>query len=295
MDGGRSQDILDAWLSSVDTALAEASSPDLEGLIDELGPDGDIDPAALGFDPEQEAEFLDGALGNLYMFGALEENEAASVPLPVLAASMVVPDEMEDPSDAVLEEVTEVMLRLDGHFRLLTSTGLIDYEPVDEALIEEAEDGTDDGESGPAAELDPEEVSRYGLVRLTPSASSGSAPGCSTPVPTPRPPGTWPAGPPPICWRRSSGTPTPPPAARPTSGSAGASPPTPPVNCCRPPAVTTAVPPAADWSPSRPSASWERRPNPPSVTSWTTVNSAAWPGSGSPSAAPPTFPPRTRI
>ncbi|WP_405732498.1 hypothetical protein OG607_35635 [Streptomyces sp. NBC_01537] len=171
LEGGQPQEVLDVWLSAVESALAEAAAPDLEGLLDEMAMDGDTgaDPDATDFDPEEEAEFLDGALGNLYLFTALEENESGAVPLPVLAASMVVPDEMEDPTDAVLEEVTEVMMRLDEHFRLLAPTGLIDYEPVDEALIQEAED--DDaaavGPVGPG-ELDPEEVSRYGLVRLTP-------------------------------------------------------------------------------------------------------------------------------
>ncbi|TKA09752.1 hypothetical protein [Actinacidiphila oryziradicis] len=167
LDGGRPQDVLEVWLAAVETALAEAASPDLEGLLDDLGPDGEVDQDATGWDPEEEAEFLDGALGNLYLFSALEENETGTVPLPVLAASMVVPEEMEDPTDAVLEEVTEVMMRLDEHFRLLISTGLIDYEPVDEALIEE-EDLEDDEAATTMQQLDPDEVSRYGLVRLTP-------------------------------------------------------------------------------------------------------------------------------
>jgi hypothetical protein len=172
LDGGQPQAVLEVWLSAVETAVAEAAAPDLEGLLDDLAQDGEADPDAMGYDPEEEAEFLDGALGNLYLFTALEENESGAVPLPVLAASMVVPDEMEDPTDAVLEEVTEVMMRLDEHFRLLASTGVIDYEPVDEALIQEAEESEAEAEAagGPigSAELDPEEVSRYGLVRLTP-------------------------------------------------------------------------------------------------------------------------------
>jgi hypothetical protein len=182
LDGGQPQEILDVWLSAVETALAEAAAPDLEGLLDDLALDGEGGPDETDdadYDPEQEAEFLDGALANLYLFTALEENESGSVPLPVLAASLVVPDEMEDPTDAVLEEVTDVMMRLDEHFRLLASTGLIDYEPVDEALIEEAQESEEpegsevsrQGAGAPpvtAGELDPEEVSRYGLVRLTP-------------------------------------------------------------------------------------------------------------------------------
>jgi hypothetical protein len=169
LDGGRPEDVLEVWLAALETALAESASPGLEEFFDELGPDAEPEPGVLGWDPEEETEFLDGALGNLYLFSALEENEAGTVPLPVLAASMVVPDEMEEPTDAVLEEVTEVMMRLDEHFRLLESTGLIDYEPVDEALIEEeGEEGQESASAGVPPRLDPDEVSRYGLVRLTP-------------------------------------------------------------------------------------------------------------------------------
>jgi hypothetical protein len=79
---------------------------------------------------------------------------------------------MEQPSDEVLEEVTEVMMRLDDHFRLLAPTGLLDYQPVDEALIEDDGDGDAVGEAG-ADELDEEEISRYGMVRLTPLGVHG--------------------------------------------------------------------------------------------------------------------------
>lgn len=165
---GEPQDVLDVWLAAAEATLAEAASPDLEQLPDDLG---DVDEHE--WDPEEEAEFLDTALANLYTLMALDDGSEATqgaVPLPVLAASLVVPEEMEQPSDAVLEEVTEVMMRLDDHFRVLAPSGLVDYQPVDEALIEE------DEEPGPQAqggELDPEELSRYGLVRLTPLGVHG--------------------------------------------------------------------------------------------------------------------------
>ncbi|SFF17288.1 hypothetical protein SAMN05216251_10998 [Actinacidiphila alni] len=181
--GGDPQDVLDIWLAAAETALAEAAAPDFESLR-EVMEDGDqVLLDELDWDPEEEAEFLDSALANLYALMAMEAAEAAdapgdgpvdepgSVPLPVLAASLVVPDEMEQPSDAVLEEVTEVMMRLDDHFRLLATSGLLDYQPVDEALIEEAED--EEAPGGAGEELDPEEVSRYGLVRLTPLGVHG--------------------------------------------------------------------------------------------------------------------------
>lgn len=170
LDSGDPREILDVWLSAVDGALADAAAPDLEALLGEMG-DGDYGAQSLDWDSEEEAEFLGDALGNLYMFSAMEDGEGApAVPLPVLAASMVVPDEMQDPSDAVLEQVTEVMLRLDDHFRLLAPTGLIEYEPVDDALIEEAEadNGTGTEPAAPVRDIDPAEVSRYGMVRLTP-------------------------------------------------------------------------------------------------------------------------------
>jgi hypothetical protein len=33
LDGGRPQEVLEVWLAAVETALAEAASPDLEGLL----------------------------------------------------------------------------------------------------------------------------------------------------------------------------------------------------------------------------------------------------------------------
>lgn len=187
---GDPREILDIWLAAAECVLAEAAAPDFEGLRHVLD-DGDrslLDE--LDWDPEEEAEFLDTALANLYALMAMDEGTGAgpepgaghgpaaavagggAVPLPVLAASLVVPDEMDQPSDAVLEEVTEVMMRLDDHFRLLAPTGLLDYQPVDEALIEE-EDGEDGGAGPVADDLDLAEISRYGMVRLTPLGLHG--------------------------------------------------------------------------------------------------------------------------
>ncbi|MDJ0345481.1 hypothetical protein QMK19_19740 [Streptomyces sp. H10-C2] len=171
LTAGEPQDVLEVWLATAETALAEAASPDFEGLRaaiggdDQDGEDGVLDLDALDWDPEEESEFLDAALANLYAYSAMEEDGHESVPLPVLAASLVVPEDMDDPTDAILEEVTEVMMRLDDHFRLLAPTGLIEYQPVDDALIEETDEEEAEALSG---ELDPEEISRYGMVRLTP-------------------------------------------------------------------------------------------------------------------------------
>ncbi len=217
VEKGDPDEILDLWLSAAESALAEAAALDLESLrgasgeepedLDAAGrdaadgPDGEgTDGAAragrasrtrrgsaegerpaledAAWDPEEEAEFLDSALVNLYALTAMDaavpdaqRPQGGAVPLPVLAASLVVPDEMEQPSDAVLEEVTEVMMRLDGHFRLLAPTGLLDYQPVDETLIEE--DGEPDAAATDLEDLDPEEISRYGMVKLTPLGLHG--------------------------------------------------------------------------------------------------------------------------
>lgn len=74
---------------------------------------------------------------------------------------MVVPDDMGEPTDDVLEQVSDAMMRLDEQFRLLEPIGLVEYQPVDEALM--AEEGEE-----PAPPVDDEDVTRYGMVRLTP-------------------------------------------------------------------------------------------------------------------------------
>ncbi|MET8010514.1 hypothetical protein ABZU86_17550 [Streptomyces sp. NPDC005271] len=167
---GSPQDILDIWLDGFATVLADAAAPDLGDIVDRISEGGELDLDAIDWNPEEEAEFLDGVLGNLYLLTALDEEAAVgSVPLPALVASMIIPDDMEEPTDDILEEVSEAMVRLDDQFRLLAPTGLIDYQPVDEALIEEV-----DGEgriNGPEAARpidDEEDVTRYGMVRLTP-------------------------------------------------------------------------------------------------------------------------------
>ncbi|GGU19633.1 hypothetical protein [Streptomyces coeruleorubidus] len=159
LTGGSPQDVLAVWLAALETVLADASVPDLDGLVAE---DGEVDLSALDWDPEAEAEFLDGVLGNLYLLTAGEDTPAdAPVPLPALAASVIVPSDMGEPTNDVLEQVSEAMMRLDDQFRMLEPVGLVAYRPVDEALMAEAEEE-------PAAPVDDTDVSRYGMVRLTP-------------------------------------------------------------------------------------------------------------------------------
>ncbi|MFE9564694.1 hypothetical protein ACFYM0_26720 [Streptomyces sp. NPDC006487] len=177
--GGAPGDVLDLWLAALDTVLADAAVPALDDLVDALDAGGEIDFDQLDWNPRREADFLDGVLANLYLLAVAEGGTAdGPVPLPVLAASMVVPDDMGEPTDAVLEQVSDAMMRLDDQFRQLEPIGLVEFRPVDEELMAEAEDeeflasagasaGPGSG-SGPGSAPDEEDVSRYGLVRLTP-------------------------------------------------------------------------------------------------------------------------------
>ncbi|WP_420081175.1 hypothetical protein ACN6AT_27210 [Streptomyces sp. JL4002] len=168
--GGAPGDVLDLWLAALDTVLADAAVPDLDDLVDALDAGGEIDFHRLDWNPGREADFLDGVLTNLYLLTVAGGGAAdRPVPLPVLAASMVVPDGMGDPTDAVLEQVSDAMMRLDDQFRQLEPIGLVEFRPVDEELMAEAGDeeiaaGTAGGDG---ADED-EDVSRYGMVRLTP-------------------------------------------------------------------------------------------------------------------------------
>ncbi|MGW7515547.1 hypothetical protein ACWGJ2_08125 [Streptomyces sp. NPDC054796] len=176
---GTPAEVLDLWQGGLETVLADAATPSFEellgGLESAVGEDGQIDPDSIDLDsmdwnPEEEADFLDSALGNLYLLTVTDSAVAggAMVPLPVLAASMIVPEDMDEPTDDVLEEVSAAMMKLDEQFRILEPTGLLAYQPVDEALTQEAEEGGELPE-----ELDEEDVSRYGMVRLTPLGLHG--------------------------------------------------------------------------------------------------------------------------
>ncbi|WP_066954052.1 hypothetical protein [Streptomyces lushanensis] len=164
LTSGSPQDVLALWLDALDVVFADATAPVLDDLAAAIGEDGEIDFESLDWDPESEAEFLEGVLGNLYLLTVADGDGASGpVPLPVLAASMIVPDDMGEPTDDVLEQVSEAMMRLDDQFRLLEPVGLVSYVPVDEALMEEDAGGAD--ASLPVGE---EDVARYGMVRLTP-------------------------------------------------------------------------------------------------------------------------------
>ncbi|WP_250289954.1 hypothetical protein [Streptomyces atroolivaceus] len=162
LTSGSPQDVLAIWLDGLEAVHADATAPAFDDFADLIGEDGSVDFDALDWDPEEEAEFLDGVLGNLYLLTLSEAGPAdAPVPLPALAASMVVPEDMGEPTDDVLEQVSEAMMRLDDQFRVLEPIGIVEYRPVDETLLtEEGEEAT------PPA--DDEDVTRYGMVKLTP-------------------------------------------------------------------------------------------------------------------------------
>ncbi|MDQ0990201.1 hypothetical protein [Streptomyces sp. V3I7] len=163
LTGGSPHDVLAVWLAVLEAAIGDASVPDLDGLIDALDEGGEIDLSSLDWDPEAEAEFLDGVLGNLYLLTAGEDGPGdAPVPLPALAASMLVPDDMDEPTDDVLEQISDAMMRLDDQFRILEPAGLVEYRPVDDALMVE------EGAEEPPAPVDDTDITRYGMVRLTP-------------------------------------------------------------------------------------------------------------------------------
>ncbi|KUM76474.1 hypothetical protein [Streptomyces griseorubiginosus] len=159
---GSPQDVLGVWLTALETVLADASVPDLDDLVDALDEGGEVDLTSLDWDPQAEQEFLDGVLSNLYLLTVSEDGPGdGTVPLPALAASMIVPSDMGEPTNDVLEQVSDAMMRLDDQFRILEPIGLVAYRPVDEALMADADEE-------PAAVVDETDVSRYGMVRLTP-------------------------------------------------------------------------------------------------------------------------------
>ncbi|MFF9131890.1 hypothetical protein [Streptomyces sp. NPDC014806] len=159
---GSPQEVLGVWLGALETVVADASVPDLDDLVDALEEGGEVDFSQLDWDPEAEAAFLDGVLANLYLLTVSEDGPGdGPVPLPALAASMIVPGDMGEPTNDMLEQVSDAMMRLDDQFRLLEPAGLVDYQPVDEALMADADEE-------PAAPVDDTDVSRYGIVRLTP-------------------------------------------------------------------------------------------------------------------------------
>ncbi len=279
LTGGSPQDVLGVWLTALETVLADASVPDLDDLVDAMAEGGAVDLSSLNWDPEAEAEFLDGVLGNLYLLTVGEDGDGDTpVPLPALAASVIVPSDMGEPTNDVLEQVSDAMMRLDDQFRMLEPVGLVAYRPVDEALMADADEE-------PAAPVDETDVARYGMVRLTPSDCTDCAPGCWRPASRHPPSGTSPTRAPTRCSTARPPSRRPRPTPRPNGGWPAAAPSTPPANSSPPPAARTPVRPCAGCAASRRCPSSAPRRSPRCGRSWTTPNWAASPGSGSPSTA----------
>lgn len=166
--GGAPADVLELWAAACECVLSDAALPDMSALVEQITAGEELDLDRLDWDPEADADFLDGALGNLYLLTAMEGPGAdGAVPLPALAASLVVPDDMDEPTEEVLAEVSEAVLRLDEQFRMLEPVGVVAYRPVAEEILLEAAGAApaaDDAED----DADDADVSRYGVVRLTP-------------------------------------------------------------------------------------------------------------------------------
>jgi len=166
--GGAPADVLELWAAACECVLSDAALPDMSALVEQITAGEELDLDRLDWDPEADADFLDGALGNLYLLTAMEGPGAdGAVPLPALAASLVVPDDMDEPTEEVLAEVSEAVLRLDEQFRMLEPVGVVAYRPVAEEILLEAA-GAAPAADGAEDDADDADVSRYGVVRLTP-------------------------------------------------------------------------------------------------------------------------------
>lgn len=286
LTGGSPQEVLAIWLDGLEAVHADATAPFFDDLADLVGEDGSIDFDALDWDPEAEAEFLDGVLGNLYLLTVGDgSGSEAPVPLPALAASMIVPDDMGEPTDDILEQVSEAMMRLDDQFRLLEPIGLVAYRPMDEALLIEEGDPAE-----PPA--DDEDVSRYGMVKLTPSVCTASGPGCWKPESTPPRSEISSTRAPTRSSVASRTTRRRRPAARSSSGSPAAGRTAPRPNCWTRLAARTSRPRSVGCTASRRSRWSARRRSPQSARCSTTRSWAALPGSGSRSTVRRTCPRR---
>ncbi|MFC8452677.1 hypothetical protein [Kitasatospora sp. NPDC057223] len=173
---GDPETVLELWLTAAGIVRELAAEADSLPAEDEDGGDADrTDEEAEAAEArlaeveearDEAAELLDEALQVLYETTAFAEPDDETVPLGVLAALLVVP-EGEEPSEALLGDITDVMVSLDPMLADLAELGLLDYRPIDPDLFDEEEDTA---AAPPAADepLDDEESARFGLVRLTP-------------------------------------------------------------------------------------------------------------------------------
>ncbi|MFD9818175.1 hypothetical protein ACFWW0_04260, partial [Streptomyces violascens] len=66
LTSGSPHDVLAVWLDAFDVVFADATAPMIDDFADLVGENGEIDFDRLEWDPEEEADFLEGVLGNLY-------------------------------------------------------------------------------------------------------------------------------------------------------------------------------------------------------------------------------------
>ncbi|WP_323379801.1 hypothetical protein [Streptomyces alkaliphilus] len=159
-------EVLERWYGTVEVVLAELASAFVleDALIEQEGET----PHLAGV--EEDNGFLEAALASLYLMtvSAPAGVSDAMVPLPVVAAGLLMPDDRTAPDLETMEQVSVVMARLDSQFAVLAPTGVIEYEGMDPTLL--TGEDNDDGDFGDGADPHPdaEEERRYGRVRLTP-------------------------------------------------------------------------------------------------------------------------------
>ncbi|MCC9306437.1 hypothetical protein LN042_04815 [Kitasatospora sp. RB6PN24] len=180
VEAGDAEAVLELWLSAAEvvTELAAEIEPlDSEPDAGEQADEARAEELLSQYEEVQAeaAELLDEALQVLYEATAFAEPGQETVPLGVLAALLVVPDG-EEPDEEMLGDITDVMVALDPMLSDLEEIGLLEYQPIDPELFEEAEEeAAADGAA--AAALSPEaedaEAARFGLVKLTPLGQYG--------------------------------------------------------------------------------------------------------------------------
>ena len=186
---GSPGDVLDIWAAGVAAVLADASAPAYEefavgpgaagGGEAEEGDEDAFDLDALDWDRHEEADHLDSALGSLYLFAVTDDagQAATPVPLPMVAAASVLPEEPGEFTAAALDRLSATVLRLNGQFRTLAATGLLEYRPLDESVLLEKEGEEraralawleDEQDEENEEDEEEEDLRHYGQARLTP-------------------------------------------------------------------------------------------------------------------------------
>ncbi|MDH6141098.1 hypothetical protein P3T35_003111 [Kitasatospora sp. GP30] len=183
VEAGDVEAVLELWLSAAEVISELAAEIEPLDAEPDAGEQADEDRAEELLSQYEEvqaeaAELLDEALQVLYEATAFAQPGQETVPLGVLAALLVVPDG-EEPDEEMLGDITDVMVALDPMLSDLEEIGLLEYQPIDPELFEEAEEEIE-GEAAAAEaraavspEADDAEAARFGLVKLTPLGQYG--------------------------------------------------------------------------------------------------------------------------